>query len=124
MATYSKTRWWSHWEVLHQIMVQFGDVEHYLTNVDVGAAVTHSQLLTLIQDAHESQVLHLELAAVINAGQYFVKATYRLEGDGLLILQVYEEISKVRAVIWSAHYPNVAAFAQWITKADANLQQH
>lgn len=69
-------------------------------------------------------MLHLELAAVINAGQYFVKATYRLEGDGLLILQVYEEISKVRAVIWSAHYPNVAAFAQWITKADANLQQH
>lgn len=69
-------------------------------------------------------MLHLELAAVINAGQYFVKATYQLEGDGPLILQVYEEISKVRAVIRSAHYPNVAAFAQWIAKPDANLQQH
>lgn len=123
MATYSKTRWWSHWEVLHQIMVQFGDVEHFLTNVHVGAAVTHSQLLNIVQDAHESQVLHLELAAVINAGQYFVKATYQLEEDGL-ILQAYEEIAKVRAVIRSAHYPTVAAFAQWIAKVDANLQQH
>ena len=123
MATYSKTRWWSHWEVLYQIMVQFGDVEHFLTNVDVGAAATHSQLLNIVQDAHKSQVLHLELAAVINAGQYFVKATYQLEGDGL-ILQAYEEIAKVRAVIQSAHYPKVAAFAQWIAKVDANLQQH
>ena len=102
-------------------MVQFGNMEHFLTNVDVGAAVTHSQLLNIVQDAHESQVSHLELAAVINAGQYFVKATYQLEGDGL-ILQAYEEIAKVRAVIRSAHYPNVAAFAQWIAKADANLQ--
>ena len=46
MATYSKTWWWSHWKVLHQIMVQFGDVEHFLTNVDVGAAVTHSYTST------------------------------------------------------------------------------
>ena len=91
--------------------------------MDVGAAATHSQLLNIVQDAHESQVLHLELAAVINAGQHFVKATYQLEEDGL-ILQAYEEIAKVRAVIWSAHYPTVAAFAQWIAKVDANLQQH
>ena len=30
MATYSKTRWWSRWEVMHQIFQQFNDVEPFL----------------------------------------------------------------------------------------------
>ena len=25
MATYNETRWWSRWEVYHQVLVQFGD---------------------------------------------------------------------------------------------------
>lgn len=30
MATYSETRWWSRWEVYHQVLVQFGDVTPFL----------------------------------------------------------------------------------------------
>ena len=38
--TYSKTRWWSRWKVLHQMFLQFGDVEPFLTrNEDIGPAL-------------------------------------------------------------------------------------
>ena len=30
VQNYSKTRWWSHQEVMHQIMQQFGDIELFL----------------------------------------------------------------------------------------------
>ena len=30
MATYSVTRWWSHWEVIEQASIQFGDVLLFL----------------------------------------------------------------------------------------------
>ena len=45
-----------------------------------------------------------ELAAVIDVGEHFVKATYNLEGDGASVLWSYEEIKKVRAVLQAAHY--------------------
>ena len=34
--------------------------------------------------------LQLELAALIDVGRHFVKATYTLEGDGPLILSAYK----------------------------------
>lgn len=40
MASYSKTQWWSKWEILHQIMIQFGDIEPFLTaNTDIGPSL-------------------------------------------------------------------------------------
>ena len=30
MATYSHTKWWSKWEVMHQLLQYFGDVEPFL----------------------------------------------------------------------------------------------
>ncbi len=35
MATYSETRWWSHWEVLKQVMLYYGDIEPFLVENDV-----------------------------------------------------------------------------------------
>ena len=32
MISYSATRWWSRWEVLHQLLLQFSDVELFLQN--------------------------------------------------------------------------------------------
>ena len=29
MTSYSKIPWWSKWEILHQIMLQFGDIEPF-----------------------------------------------------------------------------------------------
>lgn len=66
---------------MHQLMVQFGDVEHFLATVDVGVA-TSTHLLSKLQDTQQCQMLRIELTVVIDAGHSFVKATYRIEGDG------------------------------------------
>ena len=39
--------------------------------------------------------LKLELAATIDVGEHFVKATYFLEGDGPLVVACYEKLSAV-----------------------------
>ena len=51
----------------------------------------------------------MELSAVVDIGTYFVKATYTLEGDGVLVVSCYEEILKIRAAITSRYYPNLQA---------------
>ena len=42
----------------------------------------------------------------------FVKATYNLEGDGFLALEVYEQLSALYIAITSKHMPNVKATAK------------
>ena len=45
VSSYSQTRWWSKWETLHQIMLQFGDIEPFLTaNTDIGPSLTPKML--------------------------------------------------------------------------------
>lgn len=45
MATYSQTRWWSRWEIMQQVLEQFGDVEPFLQeNPDLSTA-TRAKLL-------------------------------------------------------------------------------
>ena len=46
----------------------------------------------------------------------FVKATYKLEGDGPLSLEAYQQLSILFAFVSTQYYPNVAAVA----KAEAN----
>ena len=48
MATFSPTRWWSRWEVIEQVSVQFGDVLPFLRRDDVGSATTTGKLLTFL----------------------------------------------------------------------------
>lgn len=47
----------------------------------------------------------MELAAVIDAGEPFVKASYTLEGDNPLALNCYEIVSDLFAGIHVQHYP-------------------
>ena len=35
MATYSHTRWWNKWELMSQILVQFGDVKLFLQKIQI-----------------------------------------------------------------------------------------
>ena len=101
MPTYSKTRWWSKWEIMSRVLVQFGDVQPFLHhNSDVSPA-THSKLLDLLSNPQQLIALKLELASVVDVGVHFVKATYDLEGDGVLVLKCYEHILKIRAAIQS-----------------------
>ena len=46
----------------------------------------------------------------------FAKATYKLEGDGPLSLEAYQQLSILFASVSTQHYLNVAAMA----KAEAN----
>ena len=77
--------------MMHQVMLQFGDVESFLRNYI--SSVTSLKLLQITCDVQKEQG---ELAAVIDVGIHFVKATYVLEGYGPLILSYYEIVERVQ----------------------------
>ena len=120
MSSYSNTRWWSHWEVQHQVLQQFGDVEPFLQQHEDISPATRTKILTLLHNPQELLVLKLELAAVVDIGSYLVKATYNLESDGALSIKCYEEILKIRCTINAKYYPNLQA----VTREDVLVIQH
>ena len=123
MASYSETRWWSRWEVFHQIVQQFGDVHPFLQEQTELSTTTRRKLLQILEDPVKSSQLQIELAAVIAAGEPFVKATYLLEGDGLLALKCYEIENNLFAGIHVQHFPNLLAVAQTISPGSASRRQ-
>ena len=76
MSSYSNTRWWSRWEVQQQFLQQFGDVEPFLKQHEDISPATRTKILALLHNPQELLALKLELAAVVDIGSYFVKATY------------------------------------------------
>ena len=50
----------------------------------------HSNLFELLSNPTKSTQLQIELAITVDVGNVFVKATYKLEGDGPLVLSTYE----------------------------------
>ena len=64
----------------------------------------------------------MELAAVIDAGEPFVKATYILEGDGLLVFSVSSTLQAPSTAAAQRNYPNVAAQAHALA-ASAEAKQ-
>ena len=52
-----------------------------------------------------------------------MKATYNLEGGGVLMVNCYEEIVKQRSLISSAYYPNIAAVSQSLATGNLRAQQ-
>ena len=49
MKSYSATRWWSKWEVMQQVMVQYGDMELFLTRHCDVAPTTNAKLQGFFQ---------------------------------------------------------------------------
>jgi len=92
MSLYSATRWWSKWEMMHQIFFYFNDVEPqpFLNENEDMAPATRGKLLGFFSDLNTKVVLQIELAAII-------KATYKLEGNGSLSHLSYEVIDTIRA---------------------------
>ena len=74
-------------EVYHQLMVQFGDVARFVEEVKDAKVCLQlpPQLQAILSEPQRPMNLKLELAATIDVGEHFVKATYFLEGDGPLI---------------------------------------
>ena len=52
-----------------------------------------------------------------------MRATYELEGDGVLVLTCYEHILKIRAAIHCGYYPNVQAIPRQDFPGNTSLQQ-
>ena len=52
-----------------------------------------------------------------------MKATYNLEGDGVLAVKCYEEILKIRNAIHTKHYPNLKAVTRAMSPSDTAAQQ-
>ena len=121
MRSYSQTRWWSHWEVYQQLLNLFGDVLPFLEDL---SSSTRRKLLAILRDAQKYSKLQLELAAVIDAGEPFVKATYNLEGDGPLVFCCFEVLASLSVGIRTAHFPNLSAISTKIAGGNhTRLQQ-
>ena len=93
-------------------MAFFGDVAPFLQANPEMSPATNQKLLEILQNPTTKAFLQVELAAVVDAGEAFVKATYNLEGDGPLVLTCFEVLSTLTAGIQVGHYPNVQAIAQ------------
>ncbi len=111
IKSYSPTRWWSRWEVMEQLLTHFGDVLPFLEeNQDIAPRLS-DHLWAVLTNEEEKKSLIMQLAAVVDAGEPFVKATYSLEGDGLLVFRAYSTLQALATAAAQRHYPNVAAQA-------------
>ncbi len=121
MKTFSETRWWSRWEVLHQLCLKFGDLQPFVDHNQDLSPKTMARLRMILDDEDRLRDLQLELAAVVDVGQHFVRATYNLEGDGPLIFSVYKQLQQVLNACSVDHFPNVRAVATKLADANAHL---
>ena len=106
MQSFSPTRWWK------QLMIQFGDVGTFLNQEEIGSPASVAKLTNILCDQTRNVYLQIELASVVDCGRPFVTATYKLEGDGALVLSCYEVIEELEASVHSCYTPNLDAVIQ------------
>ena len=125
--SYSQTRLWSKWEVLEQLLVQFGDVEQFLQEAE--AAKLAPQIVPQIRETLSDQespinVHEFQLAAIVDVGHHFVTATYYLEGDGVLVFSCYEKLQGVAEACRVPHFPNVQKIQHRMSRHWNRGQEH
>ena len=101
-------------------MEQFRDVPRFLEDAarEKVAPQISRQLVDILQDPNKVSSLKLELAAIIDIGESFVKATYVLEGDGPLVFSCFERLQGVCNACQNLHLPNVHAIAASLVNED------
>ena len=124
IRSYSRTRWWSKWQVMEQLHDMFGDVKKFLTGNEVDGeshGVVRRRLKATIEDPETRARLQMQLAVAVEFGRPFANATYKLEGDGALCLEAYEVIASLRNFVEAEpmHLPSTAAVAQRLGGLDA-----
>ena len=67
-----------------------------MQHTDIGPQ-TKPKLLTYFDDPQKIRHAKLELAAVVDYGEPFVKATHNLECDGLVALSCYTTVQEIVA---------------------------
>ena len=76
------------------------------------------QLVDILEDASKIFSLKLELAAIVDVEESFVKATYALEGDSPLVFSCFERLQGVSNACQNVHLPNVHAVAVSVVNED------
>ena len=101
-------------------MVQFGDVARFVEEAKDAKVCPQlpPQLQAILSEPQRPMNLKLELAATIDVGEHFVKATYFLEGDGPLVFACYEKLSAVSQLCQAPCFLNVRAIATEISEED------
>ena len=123
MPSYSLTRWWSRWEVYKQLMWQFGDLDAFIKRNDDASPVTRGKLLALFSNGTKRSTLQIELAAIVDFGEPFVKATCQLEGNGHLALDCFEIVDGLSTSIRLCNVPNVEAIAKKLANGSLHAKQ-
>lgn len=77
----------------------------------------------MLDDDPQCQKLKMELAMTVDGMEPFVKATYALEGDGILSLTRYERIRTLYSHIASNHHPNITAVARQLANGNSTNEQ-
>lgn len=121
--SYSATRWWSRFEVIHQMHDRFGDVSEFLTGTTELPVATTKKMVDVLNDPSQCRKLKMELAMTVDAMEPFVKATYALESDRVLSLVTYERISALHCHILASHHPNVTAVAKHLANGNNTNEQ-
>ena len=88
------------------------------SNQDI-APRTADHLYVIIAYEDDKKTYVMELAAVVDAEEPFVKASYNLGGDGLLILSACSTIQALALAVAQRHYLNVAGKAEELGVAPA-----
>ena len=83
--------------------------ECILTENENASTTTRAKLLEFIND---SQNIEDGTCRGSRCGVHFTRATYNIEGDGLLALICYDRILEIRKVLNSAYYQNLQVVAQ------------
>jgi hypothetical protein len=123
IASYGKMRWWGEWETVRQLTLQFDDIEPFLdANTDIGPS-DHPKLLEILHSTSGLNQLKMELAAVFDIGEHFTRAMYNLDSEGSLMVNCYEEIVRLLAVLNTGYHPNIETIAQSLAPGNVIAQQ-
>ena len=88
------------------MMLYYGDILPFLEdNRDLSPATT-MKLKSILSSSKKSSLLQIELASLIDAGEAFVKATYKL-GDGTVVFECYDILAELHAGISTAYFPTL-----------------
>ena len=121
IKSYSETRWWSLWEVMHLTFTCFEDVKPFLEELYGVTPHTVRQLLEIMNDEDDCDSLRLQLAAMVDVGRHLVNITYQLEGDGALVFSTYHVFQSATPAFAQEHWPNVRALCEAISDADPDV---
>ena len=97
MSRFGKVRWWARWECWKEVSINFGAVPAFIQDLatkKIGEATTQT-MLEIVEDEEKCRRLKLELATILSL-ERIVTATYRIEGDGLVLLLAYDMVEALR----------------------------